>query len=403
MVDIERLLADHPLSTVLRRCGMAVPDPAPGVRDEWRGHCPLPGHPAPTQPGRHNPSLAVHISGRMAGRWHCFACQTGGDVIAFVQAYALVGFRDAASLIETGGPVPRGADPHLHLRPATPTPAGDLVWPTAPGSDREPPDLARTAQPRLLATMNQAWRYYTLDALARTARRHLALRGIDTFALETRDQRRLAGHTPRSKTGLIDHLRHRGFSDNELVDAGLASRHPDGRVEDFFTHRLVLPIRPIRDTNSQVIGMLGRDVLGANRAKYLNTPTTVIYDKSRHLYQPHRLSHRPESNLVVVEGALDALALATYAASAGVDLTAISPSGVALTPARRALIYTQTTKMACGGLPGSAARLRQSHMTELEEVPRGNRRSVRHSSWPVDLQVHRHCDRGGFPGSDLSG
>ena len=167
---------------------------------------------------------------------------------------------------------------------------------------------------------------------------------IDTFALETRDQRRLAGHTPRSKTGLVDHLRHRGFGDDELVDAGLASRHPDGRVEDFFTHRLVLPIR---DTDSQVIGMLGRDVLGANRAKYLNSPSTAIYDKSCHLYRAHRPSHRPESNLVVVEGALDALALATCAASAGVDLTAISPSGIALTPAHRALIYTQTTKRRC--------------------------------------------------------
>jgi CHC2 zinc finger len=137
MVDIERLLADHPLSTVLRRCGITVPDPGPGVRDEWRGYCPLPSHPVPTQPGRHNPSLAVHISGRMSGRWHCFACQTGGDVIAFVRAYAQVGFRDAARLIEPAGPSPAAPTPTCTCAPPPPTP-------TAISSGRPPPDRTAT-------------------------------------------------------------------------------------------------------------------------------------------------------------------------------------------------------------------------------------------------------------------
>jgi hypothetical protein len=169
----------------------------------------------------------------------------------------------------------------------------------------------------------------------------LALRGIDTFALERREGRPLAGHTSRSKTGLVVYLRKRDFGDDDLVDAGLASRHPDGRVEDFFTHRLVLPVR---DRHDQVVGLIGRDTLGANRAKYLNTPTTAIYDKSRQLYRPTRPGHRPASNLIVVEGVLDALALDTYAAAAGGDVTAVSPSGVALTPAHRASVYTQTAR-----------------------------------------------------------
>jgi DNA primase len=187
--------------------------------------------------------------------------------------------------------------------------------------------------------MREAWRYYSLDALARAARRHLAIRSIDTIALERSEGRSLAGHTPRSKTGLVVHLRKRGFGDDELVDAGLVSRYPDERVEDFFTHRLILPVR---DSHDQVVGLIGRDVLGADRAKYLNTPATAIYDKSDRLYRPTRASHRLASNLVVVEGVLDALALDTFAASAGVDLTAVSPSGVALTGAHRASIYTHT-------------------------------------------------------------
>ena len=105
-IDVDGVLARNPLPAVLRRAGIAVPDPGPGVRDEWRCHCPLPSHPRPADPARQRPSFAAHLSGRMAGRWHCFSCQGGGDAIAFVQAYAQVGFREAASIIEGDGPLP---------------------------------------------------------------------------------------------------------------------------------------------------------------------------------------------------------------------------------------------------------------------------------------------------------
>jgi hypothetical protein len=135
-VDVGAVLAQHPLPAVLRRAGVQVPDPDPGLRDEWRCHCPLPSHPAPSGRARHNPSFAAHVSGRMAGHWHCFACQAGGDAIAFVEAYSQVGFRDAARLLESGGPLPRGADPHLHLRPAGRTAGEGLVWGTSAGPGR---------------------------------------------------------------------------------------------------------------------------------------------------------------------------------------------------------------------------------------------------------------------------
>ena len=118
--DVGRVLAENPLPSVLRRGGHSrCPTPGPGVREEWRCHCPLPSHPAPADPARHKPSFAAHISGRMAGRWHCFACQTGGDAIAFVEAFAGVGFTAALRLLEGRGPLPRGADPNLHIRPVT--------------------------------------------------------------------------------------------------------------------------------------------------------------------------------------------------------------------------------------------------------------------------------------------
>ena len=85
---------------------------------------------------------------------------------------------------------------------------------------------------------------------------------------------------------------------------------PTGEVADFFIQRMVLPVRGERD---RVVGMIGRDVSGALRAKYLNTPTTAIYDKGRHLYRPSRAVLFP-GNIVVVEGAIDALAIEAAAA-----------------------------------------------------------------------------------------
>ena len=335
------LLAENPLPVVLRRAGVAVPDAGPGVREEWRCHCPLPSHPAPADPSRHKPSFAAHISGRMAGRWHCFACQAGGDAIAFVEAFAGVGFTAALRLLEGRGPLPRGADPNLHIRPVTRDGGDGLAWDVAPGSEREAPSPARTSERRLYEALAVAWRYYSLDGLTALARRRLAQRAVDITALEARERRPLAGHTPRSRTGLVEHLRRHRFNDDEAVDAGLVSRYPDGRVEDFFTHRIVLPVRGPED---RVAGLIGRDVCGGIRAKYLNTPRTAVYDKGALLYRPSRDGGRRSDNLVVVEGAIDALAVEAVAAQACVPIAAASPSGVALTAAHRRQVVAWAAK-----------------------------------------------------------
>ncbi|MDP9441137.1 MAG: toprim domain-containing protein [Actinomycetota bacterium] len=340
-VDVAALRAAHPLPAVLRRCGIEIPDAGSGVRDEWRLHCPLPSHP-PTR----SPSMVVHISGRMGGRWHCFACEAGGDCIAFVQGYAQVGFLRAVTMIGAGEPIPRGPDPHFELRPATVDSTGSLHWQAAGGSDREAPDPTRTPPARLYEATAEAWRYYSLPGLAAAARRYLGLRGIDVSALEAREHRVLVGHTPALRSdpsepiehprplGLVTHLRRKGFGDGELVDAGLASRYPDGTVRDFFSHRLVLPVR---DRDDRVVGFLGRDVAGlASRPKYLNSPQSAIYDKAALLYRATRRNGR--TPLVVVEGALDALAIDSLAARCSVELRAVSPSGTALTAAQQALV-----------------------------------------------------------------
>ena len=218
--------------------------------------------------------------------------------------------------------------------------------------------------------MAVAWRYYTLDGLAAVARRYLAGRSIDVSALEAREGRPLAGHTPKSHSGLVDHLRRNGFTADEAVDAGLAGRHPNGEVADFFVHRMVLAVRGERD---RVVGLIGRDVSGGLRAKYLNSPTTAVYDKGRHLYRPRRAVMFP-SNIVVVEGAIDALAIEAVAAHAGYGITAVSPSGTAFTAEHRAQVAAWATSppvlCADGDAAGRAATLRWAieMTTEGQEV-----------------------------------
>lgn len=374
-VDVGVLRAQHPLPAVLRRCGIEVPDAGPGVRDEWRLHCPLPSHP-PTR----TPSMTAHLSGRMAGRWHCFACEAGGDCIAFAQAYSQVGFRRAVALIEGGEALPRGVDPHFEVRPATLDASGVLHWQAAPGSDREAPDPNRTAPARLYKAIAEAWRYYSLPGLATSARRYLGERGIDTVALEAAERRVLAGYTPTPRpdpadpggraiaAGLVTNLRRNGFGDDELVDAGLASRSPDGSVRDFFNHRLVLPVR---DGEDRVVGFLARDVAGlAYRPKYLNSPQSALFDKSRMLYRATRPTDR--APMMVVEGALDALAVDALCVRNGAGLRAVSPSGTALSPAQQAAVAAQSAGPPVLCPDGDAAGRRAAQRWVIEMTVAGH-------------------------------
>jgi DNA primase len=146
------------------------------------------------------------------------------------------------------------------------------------------------------------------------------------------------GHTPWSETGLIDHLRRRGFSDDELVDAGWASRRADGTMLDRYRRRAMIPVR---DNQDRVIGVYGRDVTGHANAKYLNTSDTVVFNKGHAVYRPSTPTLDPHATVIVCEGSLDALAMAAAAASA--DLSSfyapVTPSGTALTaPQARAVV-----------------------------------------------------------------
>jgi DNA primase len=252
----------------------------------WKGLCPF--HDEKT------PSFQVTPS---RGYWYCFgACGEGGDVIDFLQKIDNLSFHEA---------VERLADR-----------VGIQLRYTDDGGVRAEPGVRM----RLVEALKQAAEFYAEQLTtpeAQPARQFLAERGFDRSAAE----RFGVGFAPRDGRALLRHLRGRGFTDKELIAAGLARE----QGYDFFQARALWPIR---DSGRQVLGFGARRLFDDDRlpAKYINTPETMLYKKSHVLYglDLARTSISKRSQAVVVEGYTDVMA----AHLSGVD-TAVASCGTA--------------------------------------------------------------------------
>ncbi len=231
------------------------------------------------------------------GFYHCFGCGEGGDVISFVQKINNVTFVEAVEwLADRAG---------IQLR-----------YTEGGGRDRPEPGLRL----RIMEANREAADFYagqlgTPDAIA--GRQFLDQRGFDRDAAEHFG----IGFAPLGGKALGSHLRARGFSDAELVKAGLIRESG----WDFFQARLLWPIR---DAGRSVLGFGARRLFDDDRmpAKYLNTPETPVYRKSQVLYglDLARTSIAKKNQAVIVEGYTDVMA----AHLAGVD-TAVASCGTA--------------------------------------------------------------------------
>ena len=212
--------------------------------------------------------------------WHCFgACSTGGDVIEFVRRKEGLDFKEALRLCaERAG---------VELRPPSP---------------RETEEREQHA--RLLAA-NEAAAVFFQAALAgpdgADARAYATGRGLDDATISTWQ----LGYAPAGWSGLVDHLVARGFTEADLVDAGLALRGERG-LYDRFRDRLIFPTR---DARRRLIGFGARAMRPDDEPKYLNTPQTPLFDKSANLYGLDRAADaiRRSDRAVVVEGYMDVI------------------------------------------------------------------------------------------------
>ncbi|HEY9294528.1 MAG TPA: DNA primase [Microlunatus sp.] len=215
------------------------------------------------------------------GLWYCFgACGEGGDVISFLQKIENLTFAEAVQKL------------------------ADRVGIQLRISDDGGPRLPAGLRVRLMDAHKAAAEFFaeqlsTPDALA--ARRFLAERGFDRAAAEEFG----VGYAPRGGRRLGQHLKSRGFNEEELISGGLLRRGG----YDFFSGRLLWPIR---DAGKSVVGFGARRIYDDDRlpAKYINTPETPLYKKSHVLYGLDLA--RPEigkrAQAVVVEGYTDVMA-----------------------------------------------------------------------------------------------
>lgn len=285
-------------------------------------------------------------------RWHCFgACGEGGDVFTFVMKKE--GWDFATALQELA----RRAG--VSLRPRTPEEA------------RQEEERAR-----LEAAVAEAVRYYHHLLLhapeAAPAREYIARRGLSAETVE----RFQLGYSLPAWEALRGYLTARGFTVEELVRAGLLVEREDGTAYDRFRDRLMIPIR---DPQGRPVGFGARTLQPEGTPKYINSPQTLLFDKSRLLFglDLARDAIRQEGAVVIVEGYMDVM----QAHQAGFR-NVVAQMGTALTEPQVHLLKRYTSRFILALDPDAAGvqatlrgleTARQALDRELEPVfnPRG--------------------------------
>ena len=278
--------------------------------------------------------------------WRCFGCGKGGDIFTFIQEIESVEFGDALRVLAAKAGV-------------------ELEKQTLKMAE------LKTERERLYDVCELATKFFEkqlqASATGKEVQKYLLGRGLSQDSILVWR----IGYSPDSWQGLHDFLAAEGYSDSEIVGAGLAGASSSGRVYDRFRGRIMFPIF---DFNSQVVGFGGRifgnkpkdseaglsadlpaialakvgasaKVVEMKEPKYLNTNNTLLYDKSRILYGLDRakVAIRRQNSCVLVEGYTDVI----MSAQAGVQNVAAS-SGTALTPLQLKMLKRFTENLILG-------------------------------------------------------
>ena len=239
--------------------------------------------------------------------YHCFGCGKGGGVVSFVMELENLPYLDALRL--------------LAKRAGMEFPEGDLD------------ESGRRRRARLLQLNKEAARYFHSQLHSPAGREgleYLRGRGLSKGIMT----RFGLGFAPESWDSLTKAMTDKGFAKGDLLDAGLAVSGKKGGVYDRFRNRVMFPIIDLR---GDVIGFGGR-VLGDGTPKYLNSPDTPVFNKSRNLFALNLAKTTKLGRIVLTEGYMDTISL--Y--QAGFDC-AVASLGTALT-ADHAKLLSRFTK-----------------------------------------------------------
>ena len=245
------------------------------------------------------PSFSVSADKQI---YKCFGCGKGGGAINFVMELDNLPFRDAVALLakRAGLEVPDSGS-------------------SAGAKERR--EKLLTINKKAARTFHR-WLYAPegADGLAYLQRRGLSRRTLTSFGL---------GFAPNRWDALIQELGQQGYDKRDLLDAGLAVSNQDGRIYDRFRNRVMFPIIDIR---GEVIGFGGR-VMDDSTPKYLNSPDTPVYNKSRNVFALNIAKKSKAGRVILTEGYMDTISLH----QAGFD-SAVASLGTALTPEHAQLL-----------------------------------------------------------------
>ena len=253
-----------------------------------------------------SPSFSVSTDKQI---YHCFGCGHGGGAINFVMEIENLPFTDAIDFLarRVGMTVPESTD-------------GDTL----------------RRRNRMLELNREAARFFHTQlgltsgksAVEYMRRRNISPKIARAFGI---------GCAPDSWDSLGNAMKAKGFTEIELTDAGLAKlRAKGGGIYDVFRDRLVFPVIDIR---GNVIGFSGR-ILSDGEPKYLNSPDTLVFSKSRNLFALNLAKKAKSGMLILVEGNIDVVSLH----DAGIDC-AVASLGTALTDEQARLMSRYTDKV----------------------------------------------------------
>ena len=283
-VDVQAIRAAHPIEDVVASSGVELHQRGHG----YMGCCPF-----------HDDSTASMSVGAVPDRFRCFGCGAGGDVIEYVSRRYDLSFIDSVEALQNNG---------LGSGAVTPLPSRRSA------SER---DLPRIPAERAYEINQMAWAHFATPVGAEFAQSYLATRRcIDLVGLRAfSGGAPVVGYAGTGWTTLISRLHAKGVSDDELHATDLAQITRTGRLVDTYRGRIIIPVT---NNTGRINGFIGRDVTGDDRApKYRNPTRTPTFNKSTILYRPTHHALAADANVVVVEGVLDALAIAAAAARRG--------------------------------------------------------------------------------------
>ncbi len=225
-----------------------------------------------------SPSFSVSPGKQM---YYCFGCGAGGNVITFLMEYENQTFPEAVRM--------------LAQRAGIALPEAD---------DSKEARQADSRRAKLLEINKEAAKYFYYQL--RTERGSVGMEYLRKRELSDETMNHFGlGYANKYSNDLIQYLKSKGYSEDLIRDAGLCNVDEKHGMYDKFWNRVMFPIQ---DINHRVIGFGGR-VMGDGKPKYLNSPETEIFDKSRNLYGLNFARTSRKGNVILCEGYMDVIAM----------------------------------------------------------------------------------------------